>query len=189
MADQKLTDLTELTAPVAADLLYIIDDPAGTPTSKKATVANVVGDQGWGAITIIDGTGSQTLANQTWTKLTQWEQAGGALLNTSVPSSLNGVQVDAAGFWLAQYSVSFDTDQATTETFKFRLYWNATAQDDSLQQIDADTALGTFNVSGQCIIDVTSTGALVELYAYANDGGGDVDIKQGSITVTKLGLT
>lgn len=39
MADQKLTDLTAATAVTADDLLYVVDDPAGTPTSKKATAA------------------------------------------------------------------------------------------------------------------------------------------------------
>ena len=41
MTDQKLTELDELTAVDPADLVYIVDDPAGTPTAKKATVANV----------------------------------------------------------------------------------------------------------------------------------------------------
>jgi hypothetical protein len=41
MADSKLTALTEETAPVDADLLYLVDDVAGTPTSKKITWANI----------------------------------------------------------------------------------------------------------------------------------------------------
>lgn len=41
MADSKITELTELTSVVATDLLAVIDDPAGTPITKKATVANV----------------------------------------------------------------------------------------------------------------------------------------------------
>lgn len=35
--DQKLTELTAIDSVSAADLLYIVDDPSGTPTSKKAT--------------------------------------------------------------------------------------------------------------------------------------------------------
>lgn len=42
MADAKVTALTELTAVESTDLLYVIDDPAGTPAGKKATVANVL---------------------------------------------------------------------------------------------------------------------------------------------------
>ena len=40
-ADSKITALTELTAVNGSDLLYIIDDPSGTPTSKKITVTNL----------------------------------------------------------------------------------------------------------------------------------------------------
>ena len=35
MADAKLTALTENTAPLGSDLIYLVDDPAGSPTSNK----------------------------------------------------------------------------------------------------------------------------------------------------------
>jgi hypothetical protein len=41
MADAKITALTELTEPSADDLLAIVDDPGGTPVTKKVTRANV----------------------------------------------------------------------------------------------------------------------------------------------------
>jgi len=41
MADQKITELTELTAPASIDLLAIVDDPAGTPATKKITLENL----------------------------------------------------------------------------------------------------------------------------------------------------
>ncbi|OQA56533.1 MAG: hypothetical protein BWY42_00952 [Candidatus Omnitrophica bacterium ADurb.Bin277] len=40
-ADTKVTALTENTAPAAADLLYIVDDPGGSPLSQKVTLANL----------------------------------------------------------------------------------------------------------------------------------------------------
>lgn len=44
MADAKLTALTELTTPAGGDILYIVDDPGGTPLSRKVTVANIFGN-------------------------------------------------------------------------------------------------------------------------------------------------
>jgi hypothetical protein len=38
MADKKVSELTELTSVVGRDELYIVDDPAGTPVSKKVQV-------------------------------------------------------------------------------------------------------------------------------------------------------
>lgn len=42
MADQKITDLTALTGVADADLLAIIDDVAGTPVTKKVTIAELL---------------------------------------------------------------------------------------------------------------------------------------------------
>ena len=41
MADSKLTGLTALTEPADEDLLYTVDDPGGTPVSKKITWTSV----------------------------------------------------------------------------------------------------------------------------------------------------
>ena len=45
MADSKLTALTENTTPSKDDLIYLVDNPGGSPISKKVTMANLVG--GW----------------------------------------------------------------------------------------------------------------------------------------------
>lgn len=42
MADVKITGLSALAAPAVADLVEVVDDVAGTPTSKKATLGNVL---------------------------------------------------------------------------------------------------------------------------------------------------
>lgn len=46
MADKakKISELTALTAVSGDDLLVIVDDPAGTPVTKKVTVANLLGN-------------------------------------------------------------------------------------------------------------------------------------------------
>jgi len=41
---KKITELTALTAPVAVDLLVIVDDPTGTPITKYVTVGNILGN-------------------------------------------------------------------------------------------------------------------------------------------------
>jgi hypothetical protein len=41
MADTKLADLTALTTPSGDDILYIVDDPAGTPLDRKITLDNL----------------------------------------------------------------------------------------------------------------------------------------------------
>lgn len=41
MADQKLTELTAVTALADTDIVYLVKDPSGTPLSRKMTVANL----------------------------------------------------------------------------------------------------------------------------------------------------
>ena len=43
MANKKITQLTDLPSPAGADILAIVDDVAGTATTKKVTVTNLMG--------------------------------------------------------------------------------------------------------------------------------------------------
>jgi hypothetical protein len=45
----KITGLTALTAPSADDILPIVDDPGGSPVTKKATLANLTANRLTGA--------------------------------------------------------------------------------------------------------------------------------------------
>jgi len=42
MANKKFTDLDNLATPVGADVIAIVDDVAGTPTTKKVTATNLM---------------------------------------------------------------------------------------------------------------------------------------------------
>ena len=42
MADEKITQLSALTTPVVSDVLAIVDDPGGTPETKKITIENLL---------------------------------------------------------------------------------------------------------------------------------------------------
>lgn len=44
MADRKVTELPELTSAQGSDVLYIIEDVSGSPTSKKITIDNLFAD-------------------------------------------------------------------------------------------------------------------------------------------------
>jgi hypothetical protein len=67
MADAKLTALTAIGTVSAADILYIVDDPAGSPLSRKVTVQSLV--------TAIIGSSTMTGATVTAsTPVTNWTQ-------------------------------------------------------------------------------------------------------------------
>ena len=41
---KKISELSALAAPAAEDLMVIVDDPSGTPTTKYVTVGNLLGN-------------------------------------------------------------------------------------------------------------------------------------------------
>jgi len=41
---KKISELSALTAPAGVDLLVIVDDPSGSPVTKKVTVADLFGN-------------------------------------------------------------------------------------------------------------------------------------------------
>jgi hypothetical protein len=69
MADKKVTQLTALTAPANTDLLMIIDDPAGSPISKKITVEDLFGATSTVTVAAIGitATGDATIAANNFT--------------------------------------------------------------------------------------------------------------------------
>jgi hypothetical protein len=69
MADKKVTQLTALTGAANTDLLLIIDDPSGSPISKKITVEDLFGATAQTTFSKIDlvATGNLTLGANTLT--------------------------------------------------------------------------------------------------------------------------
>jgi hypothetical protein len=86
MADTKVSALTAIDALVAADLIPVVDDPAGTPVSKKATMAQVV--------TLMEARMKQVVQLMVLdddTTLNVGDGAGGLFFR--VPSALNGMNL------------------------------------------------------------------------------------------------
>lgn len=69
MADRKVTQLTALTTPANNDLLLIIDDPSGSPVSKKITLEDIFGATSQTVFTTMNfgSTGNATIAANTLT--------------------------------------------------------------------------------------------------------------------------
>lgn len=80
---KKITELDALTTPANTDLLYIVDDPAGTPLSKKVTVENLF-NSGVSANVTIGGSFNAT--NYAVANVVVSNYSGTPSSNTDVPS-------------------------------------------------------------------------------------------------------
>ena len=98
MADKKVTQLTALTAPTKEDLLLIIDDPLGSPISKKITVDNFFGATSAltvNAISLISSSDTSLTANNfTFTVANTATFTKGLVINSSGAASDTQIKSD-----------------------------------------------------------------------------------------------
>lgn len=98
MADKKVTQLTALTAPANTDLLMIVDDPAGSPISKKITLEDVLGATTTLTVSAIGitATGNATLAanNFTFDATTNITATRGMVINEDGADSDTRIESD-----------------------------------------------------------------------------------------------
>ena len=139
MADTELQDLTELTTPVAADNVYVVDDPSGTPLSRKSTIQNVVGYVVTTAGDILYATASRTLARlgigtagqvltvNAGATAPEWAAAtggGGIKIIQSMPTAPLAATIDyrAGGSTPAEQFQVWDFDSSTVEYMDFKCF-------------------------------------------------------------------
>jgi hypothetical protein len=92
MADKKVTQLTALTVPTKDDLLLVIDDPLGSPVSKKITVDNFFGATSTVSVNAISisASGTSTLSANTFAI----NSVNGLTVNTGITINSSGADSD-----------------------------------------------------------------------------------------------
>lgn len=183
MADTKVSALTAATSATSEDLIYLVDDPAGTPTSKKITVANMeasltLGNLA-GTLSVAKGGTGQTTANT----------ALNALLPSQTSNSGKVLQTDGtntswatAGAGGGYATVQEEGSSVTARTILNFVGAGLTATDDgsskTLISVDATlNALAAYNANGlltQTAADTftgrTITGTANEIAVANGDG-------------------
>ena len=172
MADAKITQLTELTSVADTDLLAIVDDPGGSPITKKITVANATagsiknslvaakGDlitataNDTPAIQSVGSDGQVLMADSTATNGIEWadpshSMARQALINGNFDVWQRGTSFTAlanAGYAADRWSVGYSSDAVV----------------DILQTADVPTVAQAGSLSTYCLnADVTTADATI----------------------------
>ena len=139
MSDEKITQLTADTAPTTDDLAVIVNDPAGTPGTKKVTLSNLF-TVIWAAVTnaatakttpadgdlfsIVDSAASNVIKKITFANV-KAEVLATVTSGTWTPTLTNVTNVSSSTASVGQYlrignvvtcSVYFDADPVTTGT-------------------------------------------------------------------------
>lgn len=92
MADAKLSALSADATPTSDDLLYVVNDPGGTPGSKKATAANVITKaHGLSDGAVVSVASSVLVTNQVTSSAAELNILDGATLDVTELNYVDGV--------------------------------------------------------------------------------------------------
>lgn len=113
MADTKLSSLTALTSVANGDLLYLVDDPAGTPASRKATVSDVL-RLAYGGIYINPASPSSVVLTSGVYADLQFGNDLGVNLNATEDGANHRITLSKQGVYLVEAAVSLSAPGGTT---------------------------------------------------------------------------
>ena len=145
MANTKITELTELTSVTTADVFAVVDDPSGTPVTKKATLANIIkalpveigvacSDE---STAITTGTAKVTFRMPHAMTLTALR----ASLTTASSSGVVTVDINEAGTSVLSTKLTIDANEKTSTTAATAAVISDSAlADDAEITIDVDGA-------------------------------------------------
>lgn len=188
MADAKITELTELTTADAGDLLAIVDDPSGTPVTKKITRSNLLGTLiEYGQIYTDAGAGSQTLSNGSFTLLNQFDSNGQSSSEVTPDASNNKITVTNTGIYFVSFSLSFSGTGSVE--WEGHVYWNNTV----IPQCAFKRKLGTSGdigtVATQGIVDVTVGSTDFDVRVEPDGASKDIAVAKASLNIFRIAST
>lgn len=186
--DQKLTALTELTAVADVDIIYIVDDPGGTPLQRKITVLNLFDtiDTFSELNTIVT---DKTLVNEE--DAATWDALGtfglGITITTGDPFTLGTNRIDNGSDLLDGEMIAADTIDDDS------IDWaDVTGVDITLTDCGAITSTGTitatvgFDIVGAADMDYGSADVTDHTFLSDGTGTGEFVLKAGAIDGTEI---
>lgn len=145
MADTKTTALTALTAPATTDIIYIVDDPGGTPISKKITLADLAKALPWEMVVAVS---DETTAITTGTAKITFRMPRAitltdvrASLATASTSGTPTIDINEGGTTILSTKLTIDANEKTSTTAATPAVISDSAlADDAEITIDIDVA-------------------------------------------------
>lgn len=167
MANVKVTALTENTSPVSTDIMYIVDDPAGSPLSQKVSLASLKTALAptittWATKNILEN-GASTEASQALSVNTTMYVG---LFNLPAQITVNQISIDTAGA------------PGTNGTLKIAVY----SEDGQTRHISITTA----TISADGMVSTAVAGVVLAPGSYYL---GIMSVDTANITIRRVALS
>lgn len=179
MAIVNLTAMTALTDAADADVLYIVDDPGGSPLPRKITYQNLV-RRAYGEISVRNGSTAQALTAATWTKLTAFT-TDGLSKETTVSNTNDKITVTNPGTYIVSLGCSYFMNVAAT--VDLAIYWNGSGT--TAQSCITTLANWCASTNLEAVVDITTGSTDLEVYAYSA-GGGNMTVKHATLNCMRI---
>jgi len=137
LSNTKLTALSAITTPTGDDLFYVVDDPAGTPASKKITFANLQ---------------ASTVAGLK-TTITASVDGGGSAITTG---KIKGFYTIPYAGTISGYNITVDSGTVTIKTWKIATGTAKPTSANSISTSGVSLSSGSA-VRSSTVTDFTST--------------------------------
>lgn len=166
MADTKTTALTENTAPVSTDIMYMVDDPGSSPLSQKMTLATLR--------TFIKATGGRELISE------QTPTGTGTLSWASIPATYKSLEIEyvARGTQAADYvpiNIYFNNDTTATN---YRFSYDSVAAAGTANTVGMD-GCSFGNIAGNNSPSNSCGSAWIKVINYASTTFNKIAIYKG----------
>lgn len=197
MADTKLTDLTAIGTPAFEDLTYLVDDPSGSPLSRKMTLLQLAGlltkfvrktsDESLNTSTTLQADDELLFtiaANEVWefefTVYYLGNTTGQFKCGLTFPTSPTEISYDLFGG--ASGTVANDGGSGTTATSIAQLHSTSSAVNG--QPFGADTNQSVARMKG-FVRNGANAGNVTLMWAQAVSNGTNTTVKAGSFLTAR----
>ncbi len=184
MADQKISELPEITSPSASDNLVIVTGLPLSPVSRRISFENIV-TVDYAQIYTINGAATQALPTEdVWEKLDQFN-LNGADNNAVADSTNNRIVATSAGTYIVSFNLSFSAN--TGDIFQAQVRWNNIEQNQIRAELTStgNTNILHFNATG--IVNANVAGEDFEVWVRCTSGSNKrFDLKEGTLLANKV---
>jgi len=184
MSNTKISELPSLAVPAPTDIVPLVDDPAGSPVTKQATVRALVDAGRAGAIlTDAEGSTSNISVGSSYVLITTWDASASVGDVTPDHTTNNDVTVATAGYYAMDFTISYSG--TASKTFTCTLHVNGSPNTAASFARKLGTG-GDVGAGGFCALVSLAASDVLTVYVKSDTAGNTFTVHSGQFRVNSV---